>query len=70
MMKRKSTTLLVYCSAIYPQGMTFKYGLGGRLGIALLFMETMHEWINPQHSVCSVVQRRVDAVIVWQILFV
>ena len=23
------TTLLVYCSAIYPQGMTFEYGLGG-----------------------------------------
>ena len=26
-----STTLLVYCSAIYPQGKTLKYGLGGRL---------------------------------------
>ena len=26
------TTLLVYRSAIYPQGMTSKYGLGGRLG--------------------------------------
>ena len=25
------TTLLVYRSAIYPQGMTLKYGLGGRL---------------------------------------
>ena len=25
------TTLLVYSSAIYPQGMTSKYGLGGRL---------------------------------------
>ena len=25
------TTLLVYRSAIYPQGMTFKYGLGGWL---------------------------------------
>ena len=25
-------TLLVYHSAIYPQGMAFKYGLGGRLG--------------------------------------
>ena len=26
------TDLLVYCSVIYPQEMTFKYGLGGRLG--------------------------------------
>ena len=26
-----STTLLAYRSAIYPQGMTFEYGLGGRL---------------------------------------
>ena len=25
------TELLVYCSAIYPQWKTFKYGLGGRL---------------------------------------
>ena len=28
------TTLLVYHSDIYPQGMTFKYGLGGRLASA------------------------------------
>ena len=28
------TTLLIYCSAIYPQGMTFKYDLGGRLAVA------------------------------------
>ena len=26
------TDLLVYRSAIYPQGVTFKYGVGGRLG--------------------------------------
>ena len=27
--------LQVYCSAIYPQGMKSKYGLGGRLGLPL-----------------------------------
>ena len=26
------TDLLVYCSAIYPQWTTFRYGLGGRQG--------------------------------------
>ena len=31
-------TLLVYRSAIYPQGMTFKYGLGGRLQYRLLML--------------------------------
>ena len=29
------STLLVYRSAIYPQGMTFKYGLGGRLELTM-----------------------------------
>ena len=28
-------TLLVYRSAIYPQWMTFEYGLGGRLHLNL-----------------------------------
>ena len=30
------TNLLVYHSAIYPQGRIFKYGLGGRLLLTLL----------------------------------
>ena len=30
------STLLAYRSAIYPQGMKFKYGLGGRLHVALI----------------------------------
>ena len=38
------TTLLVYLSAIYPQGMTFKYCLGGRLMLDLhLNLSRSHE---------------------------
>ena len=44
-----STTLLLYCSAICPQGMTCKYGLEGRLGcIALSYLGVLLEivvWI-------------------------
>ena len=31
--------LLVYRSAIYPQGRTFKYGLGGRLLLSINFQK-------------------------------
>ena len=34
------TTLLVYSSAIYLQGMIFRYGLGGRLACCLLYQLT------------------------------
>ena len=41
------TTLLIYRSAIYPHGMTFKYGLGGRLASKIkLLSKTKHRLVD------------------------
>ena len=36
------TDLLVYHSAIYPQWKTFKYGVGGRLDLRLMWDDVLH----------------------------
>ena len=51
------TTLLVYRSAIYPQGMTFKYGLGGRLARPLL----AYQWLEVGHHINNTCMARPTA---------